>query len=92
VTIGGLRAENLLPNPAMSPRSFLPLLLALPLTFTAFADEKPAEETFIDPDKAGPDFTVQGEYSGEKCGAQVIALGGGKFHIVGWSKGLPGVA
>ena len=39
-----------------------------------------------------PDFAVQGEYVGEGCAAQVIALGGGKFHIVGWSKGLPGVA
>jgi len=76
----------------MSPRYLLPLLLALPLTFTAFADEKAADETFLDPDKAGPDFAVQGEYTGEKCGAQVIALGSGKFHIVGWSKGLPGAA
>ncbi|HSI15376.1 MAG TPA: DUF1080 domain-containing protein [Chthoniobacter sp.] len=74
----------------MSPRCFLPLLLALPLAFTAFAEEKAADETFIEPDKAGPDFTVQGEYTGEKCGAQVVALGGGQFHIVGWSKGLPG--
>ena len=51
-----------------------------------------AEETFIEPEAAGPDFAVQGEYVGEGCAAQVIALGAGKFHIVGWSKGLPGTA
>ena len=38
----------------------------------------------------GPDYPVQGEYVGEQSGAQVIALGDGKFHIVGWSHGLPG--
>ncbi len=54
--------------------------------FTAFAEET----TFTEPEQAGPDFAVQGEYVGEGCAAQVIALGGGKFHIVGWSKGLPG--
>lgn len=76
----------------MSLRTFLPLLLVLPLAFSipAFAEEKATDEVFIDPDAAGPDFAVQGEYTGEQCAAQVIALGAGKFHIVGWSKGLPG--
>ena len=59
----------------------------LALSFSAFA-----EEGFTDPDAAGPDFAVQGEYAGHECGAQVIALGEGKFHIVGWDKGLPGTA
>ena len=49
-----------------------------------------AESAFTEPEAAGPDFAVQGEYVGEGCAAQVIALGEGKFHIVGWSKGLPG--
>ena len=50
------------------------------------------EPTFTEPEQAGPDFAVQGEYVGEGCAAQVIALGDGKFHIVGWGKGLPGTA
>lgn len=74
----------------MSLRHFLPILLTLPLALSAFAEEKAAQETFIEPDAAGPDFATQGEYTGEKCAAQVIALGAGKFHIVGWSYGLPG--
>ena len=72
----------------MFPRALFPLLCFLPLTFAALAEVK--DETFIDPDAAGPDFAIQGEYVGENCAAQVIALGEGKFHIVGWSKGLPG--
>ena len=49
-----------------------------------------AEEGFTDPDAAGPDLAVQGEYEGKESGAQVIALGDGKFHVVGWENGLPG--
>ena len=45
---------------------------------------------FTDPASAGEDFAVQGEYSGEGCAAHVIALGDGKFHIVGWVPSLPG--
>lgn len=69
-------------------------LLMLPLAAGA-ADSK---DTFTDPEKAGVDFTLQGEYVGnvkgengeEKWGAQVIALGNGKFHAVGFKGGLPG--
>ncbi len=49
-----------------------------------------AEVVVTDPAEAGPDFLLQGEYVGENCGAQVIALGDGKFHLVGWDSGLPG--
>ena len=58
------------------------------------AAEKPAVIT--DPEQAAKqaDFNLQGEYSGElgeeKWGIHVIALGGGKFHGVGYGGGLPG--
>ncbi len=40
--------------------------------------------------KLPPDFEVQGEYAGKGMGAQVIALGKGKFHAVIYPGGLPG--
>lgn len=57
-----------------------------------------AEDTFLDPDKAGSDYAVQGEYIGElstedgdeKWGAQIVALGGSHFDLVGYKGGLPG--
>ncbi len=65
-----------------------PLAALFSTALAAFA----AEPAFTEPEQAGPDFAVQGEYVGEGCAAQVIALGEGKFRIVGWSKGLPGTA
>ena len=59
------------------PRLFAALVFSTALP--AFA----ADPTFLEPADAGPDFAVQGEYVGEGCAAQVIALGEGKFHIVG---------
>ena len=57
-----------------------------------------AQEVFTDPEQAGADFKIQGEYSGTvsadggetKLGVQVIALGKGKFRAVGYAGGLPG--
>ena len=70
-------------------------LVALGLVTAAVAaDDNPA---FTNPSEAGPDFAVQGEYFGaetedasSKWGAHVIALGDGKFDVVGYRGGLPG--
>jgi hypothetical protein len=77
------------------PRHLLLLGLALCLSLAASTACK--AQAFTDPEKAGPDFEVQGEYL-EKLtvearsphGAQVIALGDGKFDLVIYQGGLPG--
>ena len=59
------------------------------------ADDGP---TYLTPNEAGPDYVIQGEYLGEvdadngrgQWRAQVIALGEGKFTLVGYEGGLPG--
>jgi len=60
--------------------------------------EKPRKPAYTDPADAGPDFAFQGEYVGMvktdegevKYGAQIIALGEGKYRAVGYRGGLPG--
>jgi Domain of Unknown Function (DUF1080) len=54
-----------------------------------------ARRTFVDPAKAGADFLLQGEYEGKAgpdslAGAQIVALGDGKFAGVLYARGLPG--
>lgn len=61
----------------------------------AFEEPKKGPATFVDPAQAGPDFIVQGEYEGKigngtLLGAQVVALGDGKFDAALYAKGLPG--
>ena len=50
----------------------------------------PAEPTYLTPETAGPDFLLQGEYGGDKLGADVIALGKDTFRLVLHKGGLPG--
>ena len=62
------------------------------------AEEQQPPTAIIDPDDAGVEFDIQGEYTGKveddgetiDVAAQIIALGDGKFHIVGYKGGLPG--
>ncbi len=59
---------------------------------------EPKAVAFTDPERAGIDYKLQGEYVGEldsnegnrKIGIQVVALGDGKFRAVGYVGGLPG--
>ena len=74
--------------------------LLLVLLLPADAAQSPVALTaaVTDPAQAGPDFAVQGDWVGTapykgkdvKYGVQIIALGDGKFHGVGFYGGLPG--
>ena len=78
------------------------ILLILACGFFVMASSSnaadPSDAVFTDPSKAGEDFIIQGEYLGEvrnqdgtqRIGVQVIALGGGKFNVIGHVGGLPG--
>lgn len=74
-------------------RTFIACSLSLCVaSFVQAADDD--GPTFLDAASAGKDYVVQGEYvgvvEGQTWGAQVIALGDGKFHCVGYPDGLPG--
>ena len=78
----------------------LPLVLLLVMILPAGAEQPTASPpaAVTDPAQAGPDFAVQGDWVGTapykgkdvKYGVQIIALGDGKFHGVGYYGGLPG--
>ena len=85
----------------MRIRRILPLLFAalIAASVGSAADDKkePPKKpgVFTDPSEAGPDFQTQGEYAGDlkgkgKLGAQVVALGDGKFDVYFLAGGLPG--
>ena len=69
------------------------LLLACTTAVTEAKDDNPA---YTDPDEAGIDFKIQGEYDGvlqadgSRWGAQIVALGDGQFRCIGFFGGLPG--
>jgi len=69
-------------------KTFLVVLLSL-LTSSLCAQNN---GIWTDPAKAAEeiDYKIQGEYSGAGLGAQVIALGDGKFCAVIYEGGLPG--
>lgn len=71
------------------------LMLVLRSWAVAAEDDNP---TYTNPQEAGSDFQLQGEYVGKlqlpdedrTYGVQIIALGDGEFRLVGYRGGLPG--
>ena len=70
----------------------LAVLLLMIVNLTCWAkDDNPA---YTNAEDGGVEFQIQGEYlgdiDGESWGGHVIALGDGKFKVVGYQGGLPG--
>lgn len=76
----------------LSIRIFAASLLLLACLSAVAAPEAPLK-AWIDPAAAlreDPDFTIQGEYAEATTGAQVVALGDGRFDAYLLEGGLPG--
>lgn len=69
------------------------LFLAFVVGISSLVAAPDDSKTWTDPEVArreDPDFVIQGEYRDETMGAQVVALGGGKFEVYVLEGGLPG--
>jgi len=82
----------------MSLRPFAALFIAIAAALALSSPAVAKDPAYVDPKEADADFPFQGEYVGvvkiagdeHRLGVQVIALGEGKFHAVGYLGGLPG--
>lgn len=77
----------------MTTRSSFVFLAAVAVaTAGAFAEDKPKKPeppAYTTPEAAGPALALQGEYEGDKLGADIIAYPD-RFHAVFFNGGLPG--
>lgn len=83
-----------IPTHGRHPATLFLLLTATLSVLVAPAVLSAAPEDAADPAKVDDDYAYQGEYAGEletdPWGVQIVALGGGKFNLVGYAGGLPG--
>lgn len=75
-------------------KTFVALTLILSFAAASCSAKDGNVPTITDPDQAGVEYKIQGEYegsvAGEQWGAQVIAIGNNRFRAIGYSGGLPG--
>jgi len=96
VAAAGLLAGLAAAGPAADAKKDAPAAKDTPAKKAPRPPRPPKVEgpTFLDPNDAGPDYAVQGEYVGsagsDKIGIQVVAMGKGQFTAVIYRGGLPG--